>query len=341
MQKGVHVLLSVSIIRTYYCNQHTFESHVQQLCTQEKAMKSTLKISLEHIIQGVENFNDNNCIMKGGYGRLYKGQVQYSNGHKEVLVKRFNTSSQKDGFLKDFEILYKYQHENIIGLVGYCKENFEKIIVHEHASMGSLNRYLNDTSFSWPQRLKICIDIANGLNFLHGGYGGQDVVIHRDMKSSNILLTGDWKAKICGFELAETYPANKEIEYVKNDVVGSPGYCHPLYWDTLVLTKESDIYSLGVILFEMLCGRSACPDDLKDCSQFLDVLVKQHFQEARIEDIVFEGIKEHIAPKSLITFRRIAIQCLHDEIKERPMAGDVAVHLKKALEFQVSFTALK
>ncbi|XP_076916907.1 receptor-like protein kinase THESEUS 1 [Bidens hawaiensis] len=193
------------------------------LYIQENTMKP-LKISREHITFSVENFTNDNSIMRG-CEMLYKGTVKYNNRRldQEVHVKQFSTTSQEDGFLKEFEVLYKYRQENIIGLVGYCKENLEKIIVYEHASKGQLTRYLKDTSFPWITRLKVCIDVANGLKFLHGGDGGQDVVIHNDLKSSNILLTNDWKEKICGFEHALTHPANTEIKYLMNDVVGSLG----------------------------------------------------------------------------------------------------------------------
>ncbi|KAI7746440.1 hypothetical protein M8C21_023224 [Ambrosia artemisiifolia] len=224
---------------------------------------------------------------------------------------------------------------------GYCKEMNEKIIVYENASNGSLDKYLNDASFSWTERLKVCIDIAKGLRFLHGGDVGKDVVIHRDIKSSNILLNKDWNAKICGFELALTYPIDEVMKYAIDHVVGSPGYCDPLYWETHMLTKESDMYSFGVVLFEILCGRLACPKNFRDRSQFLDVLVKRQFKVARLDEIVFEGIKEKIAPKSLSTFRRIAFQCLHEDRKERPTAGQVLVQLQKALEIQEAYVILE
>ncbi|KAK1437471.1 hypothetical protein QVD17_03262 [Tagetes erecta] len=298
---------------------------------QENRMKP-LRISLEQIKLGVENFSDDKCIRSGGYGTLYKGKIPDNNTHREVVVKRF--ASQEHGFLKEFEVLFKYKHENIIGLAGYCKEMDENIIVYEHVSMGSLDMYLRDIRLSWTKRLKISIDIANGLKFLHEGDLGQDVVIHRDIKSSNILLLDDWKAKICGFEHALTYPTNQEIEYGIDSFEGSHGYSDPLFQKTHTLTKESDIYSFGVILFEILCGRLACPEDVRDHSLSLDVLVKSHYEAERLEEIVFDGIKKHIVLKSFATFQKIAFQCLQENREERPTAGDVLVQLQQALEFQ-------
>ncbi|KAK1437466.1 hypothetical protein QVD17_03257 [Tagetes erecta] len=213
----------------------------------------------------------------------------------------------------------------------------EKIIVYDQAAWGSLGSYLNNTFFTWNKRLKVCIDIANGLKFLHGGDMGQYVLIHRNLTSSNILLTEDWKAKICGFELSITYPANQEIKYVMGDDLGSLGYCDPLYSETKILTKESDIYSFGVILFEILCGRFSCQEGFRDETDFLGVLAKHQCQVDRLDEIVFEEIKEQIVLNSFATFQRIALQCLHDERKERPTAADVLVQLQKALEFQEAY----
>ncbi|KAM0008187.1 putative protein kinase RLK-Pelle-LRR-I-1 family [Helianthus debilis subsp. tardiflorus] len=222
---------------------------------QENRIK-TLNISLGRIKLGVEYF--------GCDRMLYKGKVKYNNRHQRVIVKRFSRIwylvdsglSSDRGFLEEFEVLFKYKHENIIGLAGYCNKMDEKVILYENASKGSLDRYLDDISFSWTKRLKICIDVANGLKFLHGGDLGQDVVIHRDIKSSNILLDKDCKAKICGFERALVYPSNQGMEIVYNidNIKGSSGYMDPLYEETRILTKESDIYSFGVVLIEILCG---------------------------------------------------------------------------------------
>ncbi|KAL8265236.1 hypothetical protein R6Q59_023366 [Mikania micrantha] len=271
------------------------------------------KFSREHIKEGT-----NNLCVKGGH-EMYEGTLQGPNGHINVLLRRF--TNQEHGFLKEIEFLFKYKHENVLGLVGYSKEMDERIIVYEHASKGCLNSYLDDTSFTWIQRLKVCIDIARGLKFLHEGDVGQDVVIHRDIKSSNILLTMDWKAKIYGFKDAP------------NDVVGSAGYLDPSYYHTNDLTKESDIYSFGGVLFEILCGRTTFPEKNSDDKRMLEYFVKSHNKAAQVEEIVFEELKKHIVHKSFTTFQRIAIQCLHEKREERPRADDVLQELQKALKF--------
>ncbi|KAJ0735729.1 putative protein kinase RLK-Pelle-LRR-I-1 family [Helianthus annuus] len=240
---------------------------------------------------------------------------------------------RKREFFIEVEVHLEYKHENIIGLVGYCDENGEKILVYEYASNGSLDMHLRDASITRMKRLKIGIDIATGLDFLHGG---GDPVIHRDLKSANILLNDDWKAKITGFGLSVITLLNNEIDFVVDIAAGTPGYCDPLYMETGFLTRESDVYSVGVVLFEMMCGRLAFIKNHEDEHRTLVSLVKQYYKEGKLDELVFEGIKDKIVPKSLTTFQRIAYQCLHDKREQRPTARELALQLKKALEFQVS-----
>ncbi|KAL8223054.1 hypothetical protein R6Q57_020453 [Mikania cordata] len=206
-------------------------------------------------------------------------------------------------------------------------------IARTHFINGTLKEILDaelmDDASELGLTLKVCIDIARGLKFLHEGDVGQDVVIHKDIKSSNILLTIDWKAKIYGFKDAP------------NDVVGSAVYLDPSYYHTNDLTKESDIYSFGVVLFEILCGRMAFPEENSDDKQMLDCLVKNSHEAARVEEIVFEELKKHIVRKSFTIFRRIAFQCLQEKRDERPTANDVLKELEKALKFQEDYEERK
>ncbi|KAL8265260.1 hypothetical protein R6Q59_023390 [Mikania micrantha] len=173
--------------------------------------------------------------------------------------------------------------------------------------------------------------VKRGLKFLHEGDVGQDVVIHRDIKSSNILLTMDWKAKIYGFKDAPN-----------DDVVGLSACLDPSYYNKKDLTKESDIYSFGLVFFEILFGRMVFPQEKSGNKRMLDYLVKSvKSQSTRVEELVFEELKKHIVQKSFTIFRRIAIQCLHEKREERPTAGDVLEELQKALKFQEDYEERK
>ncbi|XP_023761496.1 uncharacterized protein LOC111909939 [Lactuca sativa] len=301
----------------------------------QENIKDNLRISLEDIILATDNFSDSNVIGRGGFGRIYKAEVTHANGRHTIAAKRLDpTGGQGETeFMAELEILLEYKHENVIGLIGYCKDHVEQIICTEYASKGSLDVHLKDNDLTWMKRLEISIDIARGLDFLHGGGVTQEVVMHRDIKSSNILLTDNWRAKIGDFGLSLITPIDEETDFVIDNACGTPGYCDPLYEKLGFLTKESDIYSLGVVLFEILCGRLVFKRIIGSFHNRI-TLFQRHYEKGELDQMVFEGIKDQIAPKSLDIFQNIAYQCLHDEKEKRPTTSKVLLQLNKALEFQ-------
>ncbi|KAJ0687570.1 putative protein kinase RLK-Pelle-LRR-I-1 family [Helianthus annuus] len=262
---------------------------------------------LEDIKRATQNFNNDNCIGGGGFGRVYKGRLQYGDGLKTIVAKRLDTrfGQGEQQFLSELQILLDYKHENVIGLLGYCDEIDEKVIIYEYASRGSLDKYLNVASLTWVKRLNICIDVASALDFLHGGGGKQAKVIHRDIKSANILLNHDSKAKLADFGLSLISPLTHETDYVIDHACGTPGYLDPVYRKSGFLTIESDIYSFGVVLFELLCGRSTFVIH-KHEGHYLPDFIKNSFDEGKHDEVVFKQIREQMDPKSLTTFQKIA-----------------------------------
>ncbi|XP_071719552.1 uncharacterized protein [Rutidosis leptorrhynchoides] len=207
---------------------------------------SFLMIHLKKCKSSNENF-----IGRGGFGNVYKGLVTHANGSRiKIAAKRMDTTfgHAERQFLTELEILLEYKHENVIGLVGYCDEMDEKVIVYEYASRGSLDKHLKSVDLTWMKRLKICIEMASALEFLLGGSATQEVVLHRDIKSANILLMEDWKAKLSDFGLSLISSINQETGYVIDNVCGTYGYADPLYLGSGFLTRESDIHSFGVVL---------------------------------------------------------------------------------------------
>ncbi|KAJ0736252.1 putative protein kinase RLK-Pelle-LRR-I-1 family [Helianthus annuus] len=301
----------------------------------QKNKKDNPKMLFEDIKQATQNFNNDNCIGGGGFGLVYKGNLRDGDGFKTIVAKRLNSrfGQGEQQFLSELQILLDYKHENVIGLLGYCDENDEKVIIYEYASRGSLDKYLDNASLTWVKRLNICIDVARALYFFHGGGVKQAKVIHRDIKSANILLNHDWKAKLADFGLSLITPLTHETDYVIDHACGTAGYLDPVYRKSGFLSVESDIYSFGVVLFEMLCGRSTFIIH-KHEGHYLPDFIRNKFDEGKHDEVVFEKIREYMEPKSLTTFQKIAYRCLHHEREERPTTTEVLMQLKKALAFQ-------
>ncbi|XP_071739511.1 probable receptor-like serine/threonine-protein kinase At4g34500 [Rutidosis leptorrhynchoides] len=269
--------------------------------------KDALRISFEDIQLATENFHVKNYVGGGGFGKVYKGKLPQSDN--TIVAKLLDTR-------------------------GYCDVEDAKIVVCEYATRGSLDRYLTDSCLNWMKRLNICIDIATALDFLHRGIGLQTLVIHRDIKTANILLTGDWNGKLADFGFSLISAIHKETDYVIDRACGTPGYVDPLYLKLGFLTKESDIYSFGVVLFEILCGRSTF-ETHKQERMHLPSFIKHNFENGKHDEVVFEKLKTQIMPEALIVFYTIAYRCLHENREARPTSEVVVEQLKKALELQV------
>ncbi|KAK9058426.1 hypothetical protein SSX86_023268 [Deinandra increscens subsp. villosa] len=305
------------------------------LSLQEKN-KDNLQMSFKDIESATQDFDPKNIIGRGGFGKVYRGEVTRGNGSTTIVAKRSDgrQGQGEEHFLTELEILFEYKHENIIGLEGYCNENNEKIIIYEYACNKSLDGHLNNINLTWMKRLKICIDIARGLAFLHEGAPTKEMVIHRDIKSANILLNGDWKAKISDFGLSEITAINQEALSM---LVGTLGYVDPQYRLTGFFTEKSDIYSLGVVLFEILYGTLLVPDEMIYDQENVTRILTKIYEREEDESIVFKDIKEQIAHESLCTFRAIVGECLYEDRRKRPTAEHVLQQLEKSLEFQEDY----
>nr|XP_043611970.1 serine/threonine-protein kinase Nek1-like [Erigeron canadensis] len=297
-----------------------------------------LKISLEVLEDATNNFSDANLIGHGGFGKVYKGKILLTSVLTTVAIKRLDRSFGQGTpeFLKEIVMLCQYKHPNIVSLLGFCDEGGEKILVYEYLSNKSLDLYLSSTNLSWHNRLFICHGVARGLQYLHEPLEGShhQRILHRDIKSANILLDRKWTPKIADFGLSKVGPANQHFTFVIDNAVGTPGYCDPLYARTGFLTKESDVYSFGVVLFEVLCGRLACVQDHSDIRKWLAALARKCYEEKKLDTIIHSGIRKTISPKSLERFSAIAYQCLHINREERPSMAKIAEEIDLAWRYQ-------
>ncbi|GJV23344.1 kinase-like domain, phloem protein 2-like protein [Tanacetum coccineum] len=296
-----------------------------------------LRIHLKDIKSATNNFDENKVIGNGGFGKVYEGELCHSNSEKKSLValKRLDRKyGQGDPqFWKEIMMLSRYRHENLISLLGYCIEDGEMILIYEHAARGSLERYLKDATLTWTERIKICLDAAKGLSFLHDPNERQQRVLHCDIKSANILLDDNLNAKVSDFGLSKMGSADQQYSVIVTNAVGTPGYCDPLYMETYQLTKESDVYSFGVVLFEVLCGRQCVEFNNGQLNVFVPFW-KKTYEENKLVDIIFKDLEQQINPSALETFASIAYQCLKRSREERPLMSLVVEKLKNAFEVQ-------
>ncbi|KAK2984929.1 hypothetical protein RJ640_005670 [Escallonia rubra] len=303
--------------------------------------------SFNELQLATNNFDDASVIGKGGFGKVYKGVID--NGASILAIKRLNSRSHQGApeFRTEIDLLSRFRHSHLVSLIGYCDECHEMILVYKYMPRGTLADRLHkiDKSshapLSWVQRLKICIGAARGLDYLHTGTGFKDRVIHRDVKSSNILLDEDWAAKISDFGMSKVGPANQSCTNVSTNVKGTFGYLDPDYYLTHVLTRKSDVYSFGVVLFEVLCGRPAIDIRLDDEEQWgLAGWAKHCIKGGKVDQIIDPSLQGKILSDSLMVFVQIAEQCLHNRPKKRPTMAEVVVRLEYALALQERTSSL-
>nr|GEW72156.1 serine-threonine/tyrosine-protein kinase catalytic domain-containing protein [Tanacetum cinerariifolium] len=274
----------------------------------------------------------------GGFGKVYKGTISNGGSRLVVAIKRLDSTSNQgaEEFWAEVEMLSKLRHCHLVSLIDYCNDHNEMILVYEYMPRGTLEDHLHKRLYSlpWITRLKICIGAARGLDYLHTGTGIKHGVIHRDVKSSNILLQNIWEAKISDFGLSKICPKSQQSTYVNTIVKGTFGYLDPNYFYTGKLTRKSDVYAFGVVLFEVLCGKRAVDSSLDEDQWSLAVWAQDSIKEGKLKQIVDSKLRGSISSKCLKEFARIADRCLHSHPKQRPTMAEVVVGLESVLALQ-------
>ncbi|KAG8663071.1 hypothetical protein MANES_01G174900v8 [Manihot esculenta] len=275
---------------------------------------------------------------EGGFGCVFKGWLDENTLAPTkpgtgivVAVKRLKAESFQGHkeWLAEVNYLGQLRHENVVKLIGYCVESENRLLVYEFMPKGSLENHLfrRDQPITWATRMRIAIDVARGLSFLHGL---DAKVIYRDLKASNILLDSDYNAKLSDFGLARDGPTGDNT-HVSTKVVGTRGYAAPEYVATGRLTPKSDVYSFGVVLLELLSGRRAMDDERAYFVEETLVDWAKPFlsDPRRVLRIMDTRLGGQYFKKGAQAAAALALQCLHTDPKNRPLMIEVLTALEK------------
>ncbi|KAK6914816.1 LysM domain [Dillenia turbinata] len=326
--------------------------------------------TFEEIRTATDGFSDSNLLGHGTYGSVYYGALR----EQEVSIKRMTATKTKE-FTSEMKLLCKVHHANLVELIGYAASEDELFLVYEYAQKGSLRSHLQDpqnkgnpkssekdtcviivlckmlchTTLSWIMRVQIALDAARGLEYIHEHT--KNHYVHRDIKTSNILLDGAFRAKVSDFGLAKLVGKTNDGEASTTRVVGTFGYLAPEYLRDGLATAKSDVYAFGVVLFELISGKEAITRTdgmvMKNserrslASIMLAVLrnVPDSTSMSNMKDCIDLNLMDLYPHDCVYKVAMLAKQCVDDDPILRPDMKQVVISLSQILLSSVEWEA--
>ncbi|GMP23407.1 hypothetical protein CsSME_00001021 [Camellia sinensis var. sinensis] len=320
----------------------------QRSGTSSKHADKAEELSFSDLVAATNNFSLENKIGAGSFGVVYRGKlwdgrdVAIKRGETGLKMKKFQ--EKESAFESELAFLSRLHHKHLVKLVGYCEEGDERLLVYEYMKNGALYDHLHDKNNveksssilnSWKMRIKIALDASRGIEYLHNY--AVPPIIHRDIKSSNILLDSNWVARVSDFGLSLMGP-EYDRDFRPMKAAGTVGYIDPEYYGLNVLTTKSDVYGLGVVLLELLTGKRAifksdgsenggAPTSVVDFA----VPAIMAGEMGKILDKRVGPLEVHEA-EAVELVGYVAMHCVNLEGKDRPNMADIVANLERALD---------
>ncbi|KOM27397.1 hypothetical protein LR48_Vigan406s020700 [Vigna angularis] len=313
-------------------------------------MDKPVVFTYEEIFSTSDGFSDSNLLGHGTYGSVYYSLLR----DQEVAIKRMTATKTKE-FLSEMKVLCKVHHANLVELIGYAASHEELFLVYEYAQKGSLRSHLHDpqskghSPLSWIMRVQIALDAARALEYIHEHTKAH--YVHRDIKTSNILLDASFRAKISDFGLAKLVGKANEGEISTTKVVGTYGYLAPEYLSEGLATTKSDVYAFGVVLFEIISGKEAIirsegtttknPERRSLASIMLGVLRNSpdSMSMSSLRDYIDPNMMDLYPHDCVFKLATLAKQCVDEDPILRPDMRQVVISLSQILLSSVEWEA--
>ncbi|KAJ6937919.1 leucine-rich repeat receptor-like protein kinase [Populus alba x Populus x berolinensis] len=296
-------------------------------------LKGARNFSFEELRKYSNNFSETNDIGSGGYGNVYRGVLPTG---ELIAIKRAQQGSMQGGleFKTEIELLSRVHHKNVVSLIGFCFDRGEQMLVYEFVPNGSLMASLSGKTgirLDWVRRLKVALGAARGLAYLHEL--ANPPIIHRDIKSSNILLDERLNAKVADFGLSKPMGDSEtgQLTHVTTQVKGTMGYMDPEYYMTQQLTEKSDVYSFGVVMLELLTGRRPIEKGKYVVREVKTVLDRAKYLY-NLGELLDSSIGLDTTLKGLDKFVDVALKCVEESGSDRPTMGEVVKEIENILQ---------
>ncbi|KAE8726608.1 putative L-type lectin-domain containing receptor kinase S.5 [Hibiscus syriacus] len=292
-----------------------------------KSSTAPRRFKLRELKRATNNFNQKNKLGKGGFGTVYKGIWK----EQEIAVKRVSKKSHQGSqeFIAEVTTIGNLNHKNLVKLIGWCYENKELLLVYEYMLNGSLDKFIfydektgkNDEprqpNLSWETRLIIIQGVAEALDYLHNGC--EKRVLHRDVKCSNIMLDSEFNARLGDFGLARTIQQREKTHHSTIEIAGTPGYMAP---ETFLISRamvETDVYSYGVLLIEVVCGRKlGNQSELNNYNNSIVNWLWEYYRKGKITYAVDSNLKGDFVEKEVESALILGLACCHPNPHLRP-----------------------